>query len=273
MREPHPRPADGGTARPSTRADAPRAAPARPARHRRRSSRPGPPSSRRWRRSCGSRTCACIEDAPAPPPAVTSLVALLTDAEGRHAPPGGARRGPGRPGGRHRAAVGAAGQRRRARGPGHGGVRDGPDRRRRAASAADCRADRRRRRACRAAPPRRSASSASRHGQARIARHGADARERRGPRPASTPTSRRYPLAPPIEAVRLGVYALVRLDDVDALRSAVLAADGQPVERLVAAGLRAAARPECRDAAGAAHLAGPRWRDHPGLRDQAASAS
>ena len=42
------------------------------------------------------------------------------------------------------------------------------------------------------------------------------------------PNEQRYPLAAPIEAVRLGVYALVRLGDVAALRSAVLAADGNP---------------------------------------------
>jgi cyclophilin family peptidyl-prolyl cis-trans isomerase/HEAT repeat protein len=38
----------------------------------------------------------------------------------------------------------------------------------------------------------------------------------------------RHPLAPPVEAVRLGVYALVRLGDVTALRTVVLAADGSP---------------------------------------------
>ena len=38
----------------------------------------------------------------------------------------------------------------------------------------------------------------------------------------------RYPLAPPVEAIRLGVYALVRLGDIAALRTAVLTADGTP---------------------------------------------
>jgi len=37
-----------------------------------------------------------------------------------------------------------------------------------------------------------------------------------------------HPLAPPVEAVRLGVYALVRLRDIAMLRSAVLTADGAP---------------------------------------------
>jgi cyclophilin family peptidyl-prolyl cis-trans isomerase/HEAT repeat protein len=38
----------------------------------------------------------------------------------------------------------------------------------------------------------------------------------------------RFPEAPPAEAVRLGAYALVRLGDVTALRSAILAPDGNP---------------------------------------------
>jgi cyclophilin family peptidyl-prolyl cis-trans isomerase len=37
-----------------------------------------------------------------------------------------------------------------------------------------------------------------------------------------------HPLPPPVEAVRLGAYALVRLDDITALRTAVLTADGAP---------------------------------------------
>jgi len=40
-----------------------------------------------------------------------------------------------------------------------------------------------------------------------------------------------YPLAPPIEAARLGLYALVRLGSYDALAAAVLDASGQPVSR------------------------------------------
>jgi cyclophilin family peptidyl-prolyl cis-trans isomerase/HEAT repeat protein len=38
-----------------------------------------------------------------------------------------------------------------------------------------------------------------------------------------------YPLAPPVEAARLGIYALVRLGSYDALAAAVLDADAQPV--------------------------------------------
>jgi cyclophilin family peptidyl-prolyl cis-trans isomerase/HEAT repeat protein len=40
-----------------------------------------------------------------------------------------------------------------------------------------------------------------------------------------------YPLAPEVEATRLGVYALVRLGSFDALSAAVLDAAGQPVSR------------------------------------------
>ena len=95
----------------------------------------------------------------------------------------------------------------------------------------------------------------------------ADARERRGP-------DRRRPrraALPAGGADRSGAPGRLRAGPP---RRRVRAALGrarrrrQPVERLVAAGLRAAARPECRDAAGAAHLAGPRRRDHPWLRDQ-----
>ena len=38
-----------------------------------------------------------------------------------------------------------------------------------------------------------------------------------------------YPLAPPVEAVRLGLFALARLGAVDELRAVVLGADGNPV--------------------------------------------
>jgi cyclophilin family peptidyl-prolyl cis-trans isomerase/HEAT repeat protein len=38
-----------------------------------------------------------------------------------------------------------------------------------------------------------------------------------------------YPLAPPVEAIRLGIYALVRLGSYDALAATVLDANGQPV--------------------------------------------
>lgn len=38
-----------------------------------------------------------------------------------------------------------------------------------------------------------------------------------------------HPLAPPVEAVRLGVYALARLGAVDELRAVVIGADGNPV--------------------------------------------
>ena len=40
-----------------------------------------------------------------------------------------------------------------------------------------------------------------------------------------------YPLAPPVEAVRLGLYALVRLGSYEALAAAALDAAGQPVSR------------------------------------------
>src|SRR5690606_25975349 len=40
-----------------------------------------------------------------------------------------------------------------------------------------------------------------------------------------------YPLAPPVEAVRLGLYALVRLGSYDALASAAIGANGEPVSR------------------------------------------
>ena len=48
------------------------------------------------------------------------------------------------------------------------------------------------------------------------------------------------PLAPAVEAVRLGLYALARLGSYDALASAVLDRTGSPC-RVVAGGLRAAA--------------------------------
>jgi cyclophilin family peptidyl-prolyl cis-trans isomerase/HEAT repeat protein len=40
-----------------------------------------------------------------------------------------------------------------------------------------------------------------------------------------------YPLAAPVEAVRLGIYALARLRDFDGLAAAILDAQGQPVSR------------------------------------------
>ena len=40
-----------------------------------------------------------------------------------------------------------------------------------------------------------------------------------------------YPLAPEVEAARLGLYALVKLGSYDALAAAALTADGQPVSR------------------------------------------
>jgi cyclophilin family peptidyl-prolyl cis-trans isomerase/HEAT repeat protein len=44
-----------------------------------------------------------------------------------------------------------------------------------------------------------------------------------------SPDDLTYPLAPPAEAVRLGLYALVRLGSYDALAAAALDANGQPV--------------------------------------------
>lgn len=52
-----------------------------------------------------------------------------------------------------------------------------------------------------------------------------------------------YPLAPPVESVRLGLFALARLGAVDELRAVVLSAEaGDPGQRLVAAGVCDAAR-------------------------------
>jgi len=45
------------------------------------------------------------------------------------------------------------------------------------------------------------------------------------------PEELRFPLAPPVEAVRLGLFALARLGTYEPLASAVLGADGQPVSR------------------------------------------
>lgn len=45
------------------------------------------------------------------------------------------------------------------------------------------------------------------------------------------PDDLQFPLSPQVEAVRLGVYALVRLASYDALAAAVLNAEGQPVSR------------------------------------------
>ena len=49
-----------------------------------------------------------------------------------------------------------------------------------------------------------------------------------------------FPLAPPVEAIRLGIYALVRLGSYEALAAAVLDANGQPVSAWwpIAYGLR-----------------------------------
>ena len=46
---------------------------------------------------------------------------------------------------------------------------------------------------------------------------------------AIAPDDPTYPLAPPVEAVRLGLYALARLKAYDALASVVLDAGGRPV--------------------------------------------
>jgi cyclophilin family peptidyl-prolyl cis-trans isomerase/HEAT repeat protein len=46
-----------------------------------------------------------------------------------------------------------------------------------------------------------------------------------------TPDEDRYPLDPPVEAFRLGIYALARLKSYDALQSAVLDERGQPITR------------------------------------------
>jgi cyclophilin family peptidyl-prolyl cis-trans isomerase/HEAT repeat protein len=48
---------------------------------------------------------------------------------------------------------------------------------------------------------------------------------------AIQPDDLTYPLAPPVEAVRLGLYALVRLASYDALAAVVLGPDGQPLSR------------------------------------------
>ena len=64
-----------------------------------------------------------------------------------------------------------------------------------------------------------------------------------------------YPLAPPVEAVRLGLYALVRLGSYEALAAAVLDANGQPVSTLVAGRLCAAAGRRSARGAGAADAA------------------
>jgi cyclophilin family peptidyl-prolyl cis-trans isomerase/HEAT repeat protein len=48
---------------------------------------------------------------------------------------------------------------------------------------------------------------------------------------ALDPDSLAYPLAPPIEAARLGLYALVRLQSYDAIASVVIDPAGQPISR------------------------------------------
>jgi cyclophilin family peptidyl-prolyl cis-trans isomerase len=48
---------------------------------------------------------------------------------------------------------------------------------------------------------------------------------------AIEPDDLSYPLAPPVEAVRLGLYALVRLGSYEALAAAALDAKGQPISR------------------------------------------
>ena len=48
---------------------------------------------------------------------------------------------------------------------------------------------------------------------------------------AVEPDDLTYPLAPPLEAVRLGLYALVRLGSYEALAAAALDANGQPISR------------------------------------------
>jgi cyclophilin family peptidyl-prolyl cis-trans isomerase/HEAT repeat protein len=54
---------------------------------------------------------------------------------------------------------------------------------------------------------------------------------RKGALAALDPDDVSYPLAPQIEAARLGLYALVRLNAYDALAAAVLDASGQPMAR------------------------------------------
>ncbi|MGE0445521.1 MAG: HEAT repeat domain-containing protein [Vicinamibacterales bacterium] len=54
---------------------------------------------------------------------------------------------------------------------------------------------------------------------------------RAGALAAIAPDDLSYPLAPPVEAARLGLYALVRLGSYDALAAAALDAAGQPVSR------------------------------------------
>ena len=169
-----------------------------------------------------------IEDAPAAPPAVTSLVALLTDAEG-------------------------AVRRRAALGVGRAGLAAGteplskvlasdgePEVRAMAAFAIGLIGDAAGVEALTTAltepDPRvqgRAAEALGLIGEPAKASAGAIARMvlthlSAGALTGVDPNEQRFPLAAPIEAVRLGVYAMVRLGDVSALRSAVLAADGNP---------------------------------------------
>ncbi|MGD9902001.1 MAG: HEAT repeat domain-containing protein [Vicinamibacterales bacterium] len=165
-----------------------------------------------------------IDEAEAPPPAVTSLPALLGDDEGRI---------------RRRAALGI----------GRAGQTDGvaallpvlagdrePEVRAMAAFALGLIGDRQAVTALTAALADPDARVQGRAAEALgligdPAAAGAVARMvgghvRSGALAGIAPDELGYPLAAPVEAVRLGVYALVRLRDVAMLRSAVLAADG-----------------------------------------------
>ena len=167
-----------------------------------------------------------IEAPPAPPPAVTSLTALLTDDEGRV---------------RRRAALGL----------GRAGLADGvaplvgplaadpePEVRPMAAFALGLIGD-----AAAAAALTTALADADPRVQGRAAEAlgliGAQGRDdadrqmvlahvRAGALAGVDSDELGHPLAPPIEAVRLGIYALVRLGDVAALRTVVQASDGSP---------------------------------------------
>jgi cyclophilin family peptidyl-prolyl cis-trans isomerase len=169
-----------------------------------------------------------LEDAPAPPPAVTSLVALLTDPEG-------------------------AVRRRAALGVGRVGLAAGvaplsnvlvsdvePEVRTMAAFALGLIGE---------ATAVDTLTTALAHPDPRIQGRAAEALGLIGAPAKASATAiarmiaghigagalagiesddQRNPQAPAVEAVRLGAYALVRLGDVTALRSAVLAPDGNP---------------------------------------------
>jgi cyclophilin family peptidyl-prolyl cis-trans isomerase len=168
-----------------------------------------------------------IEEAPAPPPAVTALAALLTDDEGRV---------------RRRASLGI----------GRAGLSSGiaplsgllsgdpePEVRAMAAFGLGLIGD------AAAAP---ALTTALAEADPRVQGRAAEALGLIGHKAAATPIVQMvsthvragvlsgidaddlgHPLAPPIEAVRLGVYALVRLGDITALRTAILTAEGAPV--------------------------------------------